>query len=111
MLTHNITNRVETQKKLTSRQAFRIATQSPDKWTRKAAEWKLELVMPTRSQRKAGRPAKRWEDVLDECVKDEETQTTHSNDLKNNNTWLTAANKDLSMGNERKQYTEHVIDD
>ena len=43
--------------------------------------------MLTRSQRTARRPAKRWEDVLNEFVKDEETQTTHSNDLKNNHTW------------------------
>ena len=42
----------------------------------------LGLIMSTRSQRKAGRSAKRWEDDLNEFVKDEENQTTQSNDLK-----------------------------
>ena len=69
MLTHNITNWVETLKQLKRRSA--------------------------RSQRKARMPARRWEDDLNEFVKDEEIQTTHSNDLINNNTWLIAAKKDL----------------
>ena len=30
--------------------------------------------MPTRTQRKTGRPAKRWEDDLNEFVTDEETE-------------------------------------
>ena len=92
-LTHNIPNWVETQKKLTWRQALGIATQSPDRWTRKAAEWNPGLIISTRSQRKAGRPAKRWEVDLNEFVKDEETQSTRSSDLINNNTWLTAPKK------------------
>ena len=70
-----------------------IATQSPDRWTRKAAEWNPGLIMSTRSQRKAEKPAKRWEDDQNEFVKDEETQTTQSNDLKTTNTRLTAAKK------------------
>ena len=44
MQRYNITNWVETQKKLKWRQALRIATQSPDRWTRKAAEWNLGLI-------------------------------------------------------------------
>ena len=43
-----------------------------------------------RTQRRARRPAKRWEDNLNELVKDEEIEATQSNDLKNNNTWFTA---------------------
>ena len=48
MLTHNITNWVETQRKLKRRQALRIATPNPDRWTRKAAEWNLGLIISTK---------------------------------------------------------------
>ena len=48
MLTYNITNWVETQRKLKRRQALRIATPNPDRWTRKAAEWNLGLIISTK---------------------------------------------------------------
>ena len=71
MLTYNITSWVETQKKLKCRQALRIATPNPDRWTRKAAEWNPGLIISTKTQWRAGRPAKRWEDDLDDFVKGE----------------------------------------
>ena len=111
MLTHNFTNCVETWEKLKCRQALGIATQSPDRWSRKAAEWNLGLNISTRSQRRVGRSGKRWEDDLNEFVKYEETQTTQSNDLKNNNTCLTVATKIHEWEKKEKQYTKHVIDD
>ena len=49
MLTYNITNWVETQRKLKRRQALRIATPYPDRWTRKAAEWNLGLIISTKN--------------------------------------------------------------
>ena len=58
-----------------------VATQSPVRWTRKAAEWNPGSTRSTKTQRRAGRPAKRWEDDLNEFVKDEETEATQSNDL------------------------------
>ena len=48
MLTYNITSWVETQKKLKWRQALRIATPNPDRWTRKAAEWNPRLIISTK---------------------------------------------------------------
>ena len=48
-----------------------------------------------KNSRKAGGPAKGWEDDLNEFVKDEETEATQSNDLKNQN----------------RQCAKHVIDD
>ena len=83
MLTYNITTWVETQKKLKLRQTLRIPTQSQERWTRKAAEWDPGLINPSTTQRRAGRPAKRWEDDWNEIVKDEETEATQSKDLKN----------------------------
>ena len=91
MLIYNITNWFETHKKLKWRKALRIATQSPDRWTRKAAVWNPGLVISTKTQRRAERPASRWEDDLNEFVKDEETEATQSNDLKNKNTLLIVA--------------------
>ena len=72
---------VETQKKLS-------CGSPPKAQTRKAAERNPGLVTSTKTQRRAGRPAKRWEDDVNEVVKDEETEASQSNDLKNNNTWL-----------------------
>ena len=66
MLTCNITNWYETQKKLKWRQAVRIATQSPDRWTRNSAEWNPGLTISTKTQGEHG------EDDLNEFVKDEE---------------------------------------
>ena len=93
----------ETKKKLKWRQALRIATQNPDRWTTKAAEWNPKLIISTKTQRRAGRPAKRWEDHLNDIVKDEETEATQSNDPKNNSTRLVTAKKEhLQMVKERK---------
>ena len=60
MRTYNIANRVATLEELKWRQALRIATQNPDRWTGKAADWNPELIISTKTQRRA---AKRWEDV------------------------------------------------
>ena len=48
MLTYNNTNWVETQRKLKCREALRIATPNPDRWTRKAAEWNPGLIISTK---------------------------------------------------------------
>ena len=58
------------------------------RWTRKAAEWNPGLDKSTNTQRRAGRPAKRWEDDLNDFVKAEATETAQSNDLKNDTTWF-----------------------
>ena len=56
-----ITNLVETQKNIQWRQALRIAAQSQDRWARKAARQRLKGEQE--------RPAKLWEDDLNEFVK------------------------------------------
>ena len=50
--------------------------------------WNLALIISTKTQWRAGRPAKRWEDDLNDFVKGEDTEATQSNDLENNNTLL-----------------------
>ena len=85
MLTYGITNWTETQKKLKWRHALRIATQSKERWTRKASEWNPRLNKSTNTPRRAGRPAKRQD--LNDFVKNEATEPTQSDDLKNDTTW------------------------
>ena len=80
------------------------------KWTRRAAWWRPRLVISTRTQRKAGRPTKRWEDDLNEFVIEEETETTQSNDLKNNDTWLIAARHLIEWKKTDKQNAQQSVD-
>ena len=68
------------------------------------------LIISTKTQRRAGRPAKRWEDDLNEFVKDEETEATQSDDLKNNNTCLIAAENVYGWEKKGRQYARNVID-
>ena len=111
MLTYNITNRVETQRKLKWRQALRIATQSPESWTRKAAEWNLVFITLTQTKRRAGKPRQKMERrLVNDFVKDEETEAAQSNVLKNSNTWLIVA-KNVYEWEKERQYTKHVVDD
>ena len=108
--TYNITNLVETHQKFIWRQALRTSSQGQEQWTRKAAEWNPTLLISTMTQRRARRPAKRWESDLKEFVKDEETEATQSNDLKNSNTWLVIAMNIYEWEKKERQYTKHIID-
>ena len=64
--------------------------------------WSPGLV---RTRSKAGRPAKMWEEDLNEFVKDEETQTTRSNIFLKKNTWLFASTRSTN-GKRRKRIRE-----
>ena len=76
------------------------------------SEWNQRIIISTKTQRRAGRLAKRWEDNLNDFVIDEVTEATHSNDLKNNNTWVvTAMNNIHEWEKKERHYAEHVIDD
>ena len=108
MLTNNITNWVEKQKKLKWRQAVRIVTQSPDRWTRKVAEWNRVLIISTKTQRRAGIPVRRWEDDWNDFVQDEETEATQSNDLKINNTWI-LLRRTSTTGKRKKDNTPNTL--
>ena len=101
MLTCNITNGVETPKKQKWRHALadrpKIQTDGPEK----PLGGIRSFIISTKTQRRAGRPAKRWEDDLKDFVKDDETEATQSNDLKNKNTWLITAKNIYEKGKER----------
>ena len=56
----------------------RIATSPSERWVKKAAEWNPELSSKYRTSRMIGRPKKRWEDDINDF-------------LKNNNMWINIA--------------------
>ena len=111
MQTCNITNWIETRRKLKWRQAMRIATQHEENETEELPRGTQDLSFQQEPKRKAGRPAKRWEDDLNEFVIVEETETTQSNDLKNNDTWLIAARHVIEWKKTDKQYAQQSVDD
>ena len=49
--------------------ALRIATSPSERWLIKAAEWNPELSSRYRTNRAIGRPRKRWEDDINEFLK------------------------------------------
>ena len=62
-----------------------------------------------RSKGEAGRPTKRWEDDLNDFVKDKATEVTQSNDLKNDTTWLAAAINTDDWKKTARQYVKLTI--
>ena len=51
--------------------ALRIANSPSDRWPKKAADWNPELSTSYRTNRAIGRPIKRWEDDINEFLKQE----------------------------------------
>ena len=58
-----------TQRKMKWRLAMRIATSQKERWLIKAAEGNPELSSKYRTNRSIGRPRKRWEDDINEFLK------------------------------------------
>ena len=61
----------KTHKKMKWKLALRIATSPNDRWLRKAADWNPELSTRYRTNRAIGRARKRWEDDINEFLKQE----------------------------------------
>ena len=72
---------------------MRIATSQKERWWIKAAEWNPELSSKYRTNRSIGRPRKRWEDDINEFLKqieDESENLTESSNHINKN-WINTA--------------------
>ena len=84
-----------THKKMKWKLALRIATSPSERWLKKAAEWNPELSSRYRTNRAIGRPRKRWEDDINDFLK----QTIEEKDkdepierkIQNNNIWINTA--------------------
>ena len=71
---------------------MRIALSPSERWLIKAAEWNPELSSKYRTNRSIGRPRKRWEDDINEFLKqveDDENLTENSNQI--NKYWINTA--------------------
>ena len=92
--------------------ALRIATSPSDRWLRKAADWNPELSTRYRTNRAIGRPRKRWEDDINEFLKQEFEDTTDPIESNNqtNKTWINIA-KDRSLHNDREKNEMTVTKD
>ena len=73
--------------------ALRIATSPSGRWLRKAAEWNPELSSKYRTNRAIGRPRKRWEDDINEFLKQYEDETENLTESSNhtNKNWINTA--------------------
>ena len=75
--------------------ALRIAKSPSEKWIKKAAEWSPELSSRYRTNRTIGRPKKRWEDDINDFLKQnhDERKTDEPQERKNqnNNMWINIA--------------------
>ena len=73
--------------------ALRIATSPSERWLKKAAEWSPELSSRYRTNRAIGRPRKRWEDDINEFLKQEfeDTKKPIERGNQTNKTWMNIA--------------------
>ena len=56
-----------------------------------AARWNPELSTKNKTYRAVGRPKKRWEDEVDDCLRPERTEDEIRNVERNNNEWIKTA--------------------
>ena len=80
-------------KKMKWKLALRIATSPSDIWLRKAADWNPELSIRYRTNRAIGRLRKRWEDDINEFLKQEfeENENPIESSNQTNKTWINMA--------------------
>ena len=92
----------KTHKKMKWKLALRIATSPSERWVKKAAEWNPEVSSKYRTSRTIGRPKKRWEDDINDFLKQNHDETkieeTRERRIQNNNRWI-------SIAIDRKEWT------
>ena len=81
----NIPCWIETHRRMKWRMAMRIASLPQERWTSKITEWNPGLDNKIKTNRSVGRPRKRWEDEINEQLRQEETAEAKGSDLKNYN--------------------------
>ena len=89
--------------------ALRIATSPSERWLKKAAEWNPELSSRYRTNRAIDRPRKRWEDDINDFLKqileEKENEEPIERKIQNNNNWINTA-KDWKNGLYLKENTQ-----
>ena len=93
--------------------SLRIATSPSDRWLRKAADWNPELSTRYRINRAIGRPRKRWEDDINEFLKQEfeekESEEPIERRIQNNNNWINIAKDWRKWARLEGQYTMNCV--
>ena len=67
--------------------ALRIATSPSHRWQRKAADWNPELSTRYNTNSSIGRPRKRWEDDINEFLKQEVEGAKQNGSAQNRGMW------------------------
>ena len=84
-------------------------TSPSERWLKKAAEWNPELSSRYRTKRAIGRPMKRWEDDINDFLKqnfeEKENEEPLERKSQNNNIWMNIA-KDRKNGLDLKKNTQ-----
>lgn len=92
----------KTNRKMKWKLALRIATSPSERWLKKAAEWNPELSSRYRTNRAIGRPKKRWEDDINDFLKQNLEEKENGEPLErksqNNNIWI-------NIAKDRKEWT------
>ena len=92
----------KTHSKMKWKLALRIATSPSERWLKKAAEWNPELSSRYRTNRTIGRPKKRWEDDINDFLKQNLDERENEEPLErknqNNNIWI-------NIASDRKEWT------
>ena len=75
--------------------ALRIATSPCERWLKKAAEWNPDLSSRYKTNRAIGRPRKRWEDDINDFLKqvleEKENEEPIEGSNQTNNNWINIA--------------------
>ena len=88
----------KTHKKMKWKLALRIATSPSERWVKKAAEWNPETSSKYMTSRSIGRPKKRWEDDINDFLKQIYDETKMEETRENKISWI-------SIANDRKEWT------
>ena len=74
-----------THKKMKWKLALRIATSPSERWLKKAAEWSPDLSSRYKTNRAIGRPRKRWEDDINDFLKQVREEKENENPIERSN--------------------------
>ena len=65
--------------------ALRIATSPSERWLKKAAEWSPDLSSRYKTNRAIGKPRKRWEDDINDFLKQVREEKENENPIERSN--------------------------
>ena len=102
-----------THKKMKWKLALRIATSPSERWLKKAAEWNPDLSSRYRTKRAIGRPRKRWQDDINDFLKqileEKENEEPIERRIQNNNNWINKAKDWRKWARLEGKYTMNCV--